>query len=134
VIHKKIYDDGLKILYIHFALNWCKMNMGINPRKRKKLLLDISNEKMVKNNNVYYGDYRFQNNLITIYIKNCKTFHDIISTTIHEYTHYLQSGKKYVEYSKKYYYSQNPCERQAKRNEKRYTKICFSEIKNLINH
>ena len=67
-----------------------------------------------------------------IYIENCKTLDDVVSTIIHEYTHYLQSRTKYEKYEKEYYYSTNPYERQAKRNEIKYTKICLQDIKELF--
>ena len=44
--------------------------------------------------------------------------YDIVSTVIHEYTHYLQSRNLYQKYEKVYYYSTNPYEREARRNEK----------------
>jgi Zn-dependent peptidase ImmA (M78 family) len=132
VINKKIHDNHLKLLFLNSTLDWCRVNMGLNPRKRKEMEVILSEKKMVKKNIVYYGKYCFNKNRMTIYINNCETIYDVISTIIHEYTHYLQSSTKYREYTKKYYYSQNPCERQAKKNETKYTKTCFNEIKNLI--
>ena len=54
---------------------------------------------------------------------------ELVSTVIHEYTHYLQVRRKYREYEKVKFYSQNPFEIQAKRNEERYTKTCINEIR-----
>lgn len=125
---KRDVDSELKISYIKLTLKWCKKNLGINRRKRKKLTLKFSDEKKIRKNCVYHGDYSFERNAITIYIANCDTILDVVSTVIHEYTHYLQFATVYKRYSKIYYYSQNPYERQAKRNEKKYTKICLQEI------
>lgn len=132
MISKKRIDNDLKIIYTKLTLEWCENNLGINTRKRKKLLLDISYKERVKGKDIYYGKYCFNANKITIYVINCETLHDVISTMIHEYTHYLQSSSKYRLYSKTYYYSQNPYERQAKRNEEKYTKSCYNEIKRLV--
>jgi hypothetical protein len=79
-----------------------------------------------------YGNYCFYRNTITIYLPNNRTIDDIVSTVIHEYTHYLQVRNTYREYEKTTYYSQNPLERQAKRNEDKYTKLCIKEIKKYL--
>ena len=42
MISKKGIDTELKILYTKMTLKWCKENLGINSKKRKKLILDIS--------------------------------------------------------------------------------------------
>jgi Zn-dependent peptidase ImmA (M78 family) len=125
-------DTKLKITYAKSALEWCESTLGINTRKRRKLELRISERKRKSGKFFFYGNYCFYRNRIVIYISNCKTYKDIASTIIHEYTHYLQSRTKYEEYEKLYYYSTNPYERQAKRNEEKYTKMCLSDIrKNL---
>jgi Zn-dependent peptidase ImmA (M78 family) len=133
MISKRDVDIESKVSYTKLALKWCKKNLGINTRKRKKLLLEISEKRRKKGNNIYYGLYCCNKNKIVIYINNCDTIYDIISTIIHEYTHYLQSSSLYRYYSKQYYYSQNPYERQAKRYEEKYTKPCFKEIRKTIN-
>jgi len=35
-------DEELKISYTKMALNWCVENLGVNRRKRKKLILEIN--------------------------------------------------------------------------------------------
>ena len=40
--------------------------------------------------------------------------------------------RKYREYELSRYYSHNPMERQAKRNEDKYTKICLKDIKKRL--
>lgn len=119
-----------KQFYAKLTLKWCEKNLGINSRKRTKLILDFSERKRRKNNIIFYGTYCFYKNRILLYLNNCKNLYDVVSTIIHEYTHYLQSRTKYKLYEKQYYYSHNPYERQAKRNEHKYTKICVKEIKN----
>ena len=129
---KRNIDEELKISYTKMALEWCVENFGVNSRKRRKLILEINDKSRIEGRMVYYGKYCFNRNKIVIYISNCETLDDIISTIIHEYTHYLQSSSLYRYYQKYYYYSQNPCERQAKRNEIKYTKECIKELKKLI--
>lgn len=129
---KRDIDTELKIAYANATLQWCEDNLGINQRKRRKLELGISHKKRTSGRFIFYGKYCFYRNRIVIYVSNCKTFKDLISTIIHEYTHYLQSRTKYEEYEKTYYYSTNPYERQAKRNEVKYTKLCLSDIRRTV--
>jgi hypothetical protein len=129
---KKTIDDEIKITYAKISLDWCKENLGICGRKRSELQLTISNKKRKKGKYVLYGSYCFFKNRIIIYTPNCLSLFDIVSTIIHEYTHYLQSRTKYEMYEKTHFYSTNPLERQAKRNEVKYTKICLKEIKKIL--
>ena len=79
-----------------------------------------------------YGNYCFYRNKMTIHEPACETLYDVVSTVIHEYTHYLQSRTLYKKYQDKYYYSRNPYEREAKRNEEKYTKECMKYIKSFL--
>lgn len=126
---KRDIDLELKKSYAKYALRWCEDNLGINPRKRKRLSLVVSIRKRMQGKFVYYGNYCHNRNQITIYINNCSTLKELISTIIHEYTHYLQPMGRYKEYEKYYYYSTHPFERQAKRNEVKYTQPCLSSIR-----
>jgi hypothetical protein len=129
---KSPIDDEIKIIYTKMSLDWCKENLGINERKRSELQLIISNKKRKKGKYVLYGSYCFFKNRIIIYTPNCLSLFDIAGTIIHEYTHYLQSRTKYAMYEKSHYYSTNPLERQAKRNEVKYTKIGLKKIKKQL--
>ena len=119
-------DLELKKSYAKYALRWCEDNLGINTRKRKKLSFVMSTRKRTQGKFVYYGNYCLYKNQITIYINNCETLKNLVSTIIHEYTHYLQPMGRYKEYEKYYYYSTHPFERQARRNETKYTDTCLS--------
>jgi Zn-dependent peptidase ImmA (M78 family) len=125
-------DYTLKKKYMNFALKWCRDHFGENDRKRTKLIIDLSKKNKKHKNDIFYGHYCFYRNKITLYENSCKTVYDIVSTVIHEYTHYLQSRTKYLSYQDAYYYSTNPYEREAKRNEDRYTKTCIKDIRKLI--
>ncbi len=129
---KRDIDFELKKSYAKHALKWCEDNLGTNTRKRKKLLLVMSPRKRTQGKFVYYGNYCLYKNQITIYINNCDTLKNLVSTIIHEYTHYLQPMSRYKEYEKYYYYSTHPFERQARRNEVKYTNPCLSSIRGKL--
>lgn len=122
-------DIGSKVYYAEEALKWCQDNFGLCDRKRTELKFNVSEKKRMWKNCIVYGNYCFFRNTITLYLPNTVTIHEIVSTMIHEYTHYLQSRTKYRTYEKTHYYSQNPLEKEAKRNEDKYTKECIRYIK-----
>jgi uncharacterized protein YjaZ len=122
-------DIGSKTYYAHQALKWCKEYFGMCDRKRRKIIFKVSERKRKMGNCDVYGNYCFWRNTITLYLPNNTTIHDIVATMIHEYTHYLQSRTKYRNYEKTHYYSQNPLEKEAKRNEEKYTNMCIKHIK-----
>jgi uncharacterized protein YjaZ len=129
---KNRIDYATKKKYAILTIKWCKENFGINEKKRTKLKFELTDKKRTIKDFPVYGNYCFWRNKITLHEPTCITIKDVVSTVIHEYTHYLQSRPKYLEYQKKYFYSTNPYEREAKRNEEKYTKICMNEIKKLI--
>ena len=131
---KKTADFDLKKKYAVLALKWCKKNLGLSERKKRKLILEISTRKRKMKKSYVFGTYCFYRNKIMIYEPNCSTLYDVVSTIIHEYTHYLQSRTQYSRYEKTHFYSTNPLEIEAKNNEKKYTKICFKEIRKLIDN
>jgi len=94
-MRKRNIDEELKISYTKMALDWCVENLGVNKRKRKKLILEINDKDFSQSRIIYYGKYCFYQNKIVIYISSCETIDDLISTMIHEYTHYLQSSSLY---------------------------------------
>lgn len=128
----RFIDDKTKKKYTRLTLKWCESFFGFNERRRNKPTLRFSNRQRKIKNAIVFGNYCFYRNIITIYLPHCTTPQDIISTTIHEYTHYLQKRLKYKDYEQYYYYSTNPYEREAKRNEEKYTLICLKEIKKLV--
>jgi hypothetical protein len=129
---KKQQNIDLKKLYANEAIKWCRKNLGINERKRKKLDFVVMNWSRKKGRFEFMGNYCFYRNRMVIYAPNCESSYEIVATVIHEYTHYLQSGPQYRKYEKEYYYSTNPYEKEAKRNELKYAKICLNEIRKNI--
>lgn len=129
-INVDLYSKKKK--YAQLAVKWCKKNFGLNERKRTKLEFEFTTRKRSIKKAKVFGNYCFYRNKITIHEPACDTIYDIVSTVIHEYTHYLQSRNVYKKYEKMYYYSTNPYEREAKRNEDKYTKLCIKEIKKYL--
>lgn len=122
----------LKKKYATLTIKWCRLNLGVNDRKRTKLKFEFTSRKRTIKKAMVYGNYCFWRNKITLHEPTCKSIKDVVSTIIHEYTHYLQSRTKYQEYEKKYYYSTNPYEREARRNEEKHTTACIKEIKKYL--
>jgi hypothetical protein len=129
---KKQQNIDFKTLYANETIKWCRKNLGINERKRKKLDFVVMDKSRKKGRFNFLGNYCFYRNRMVIYAPNCENIYEIVSTVIHEYTHYLQSGPQYRKYEKNYYYSTNPYEREAKRNEMKYTKMCLKDIKKKL--
>ena len=130
---KKCNDIEIKRQYATQAVKWCRDNMGINARRKvlPKVSVRINfrkdeNERFIKG--IYYSD----ENRIIVYHINCCSIEEVVSTVIHEYTHYLQSMKKYWEYFDTHNYSTHPYERQARRNEIKYTPDCIKQIKKYL--
>ena len=126
-------DIEVKKLFAIHAMKWCKKNLGINKRKKKTLKLSLRIRFVEEDDKYVNGAYYIDDNKIIIYPLNCESIFEIVSTVIHEYTHYLQSTKKYFEYFKTHYYSTHPYEKQARRNELKHTNKCLRNIKKLIN-
>jgi hypothetical protein len=129
---KKNVDIEIKKQYAIEAVKWCKNNLGINKRKKNKLKVSVRVNFKKTDDRDFNGSYYSNENRIIIYDLNCNSLEDVVSTVIHEYTHYLQSVKKYWEYFKTHYYSTHPYERQARRNEEKYTELCLKSIKKSI--
>ena len=125
-------DTDSKKRYATAALKWCELYFGLCHRKKRKINFRFSERKRKSGNFDIFGNYCFFRNEIVIYLPNNNTIYDLVATVIHEYTHYLQVRRKYREYEVSRYYSHNPMERQAKRNEDKYTKICLKDIKKQL--
>jgi len=123
-------DYNIKGEYAKQALNWCHNYFGKCKRKKRKLLLKLSPKLKRKKRSIYFGEYSFYQNTLTVYLNNCKTLLDVVETVIHEYTHYLQPRTKYEYYLNVYSYTTNPFEIEAKSNEKIYGIKCLKIINN----
>jgi hypothetical protein len=131
-MNRKTADFEIKKKCAVLTMKWCQENLGTNNKKRGKIKISVRVRPKKEGKYIFYGDFQSEDNKIVIYGLKDQSLDDIVSTVIHEYTHYLQSTKKYWEYFKTHYYSTHPYERQAKRNELKYTSECLKEIKKLI--
>jgi hypothetical protein len=113
---------------VYNTILWCQSNLGVNNRRSKKFTAQIQALSLDA-----MGDFNYKTNTITVYHWNNRNVKEIICTTIHEYTHYLQPIRtKYNKLAKVYkYYSKHPMERQAVRMERHY-KTCWNEIRKNI--
>ena len=78
------------------AVKWCEQKWGPNNRRSDVLWIDVSWKK-----SECAGLYQYQDNEITIFVKEHLTVRDLIDTVIHEYTHYKQPMSKYSKLLKK---------------------------------
>jgi len=131
-MNRKFIDTQTKKKLTRLTVKWCRDFFGVNERKKTKLKISFSTKSRTIKKCIVFGNYCFWRNTMTIYLPHCNTIDSVVSTTIHEYTHYLQSRLRYQDYQKDYYYSTNPYEREAKRNEEKYTNLCIKDIKNLL--
>ena len=107
----------------NMALRWCKRNLGVNKRKKFEPIWSV-----VKGFDTDCGAYDADDNEVWIYWDQCENVRELIQTCIHEWTHQLQPIRtKYYKYPGSY--SRNPYEREARRNEDKYTKACWTHIK-----
>ena len=127
---KRVIDIETKKKLAIFTLKWCKKNLGLNNRKNSPKI-SIRN-KIKDEEGEWYGIYIWQENKIVVSLNKNKTMKDIAATVIHEYTHYLQSMKKYYEYFNTHYYSNHPFEKQAVKNSKLYTDKCLYNFRKTL--
>ena len=130
---KKIIDITLKRQIAKQVLKWCKENMGVNNRRKSLPKVSVRiNFRKDETERFIKGIYYVNENRIIVYSLNCETIDEVVSTIIHEYTHYQQSMKKYWEYFEFYYYSNHPYEKEARKNEEMFTKKCIRSIKKYL--
>jgi hypothetical protein len=115
---------------VNMTVLWCQINMGENNRRKSKFKISVCKQYVKKEK--LMGSFDQLNNLITVHHNNCHNIKELVSTTIHEYTHYLQPiltyyGKLY----KSFGYEKHPMEIEAANNEKLYVN-CWKEIKNNL--
>jgi hypothetical protein len=114
---------------INLTMKWCLHNFGPNKRKRYELTIAcIKNTETDKE----CGQYCPEENLIEIYWNNLEDVREVIATCIHEWTHYKQPIlTKYHKFTGPY--CRNPFELEARKYEKKYTPLCWKDIKSKLN-
>ena len=118
------------------TIKWCNANLGVNNRRKNKLTYSVivQSPKIVKVMNAEaMGMFNPKFNKLIVFHNNNDTVMEMVQTTIHEYTHYLQPIAKYYNFfNKNYGYKDNPFEVQAFNNEKIYYKECWKSIKGSL--
>lgn len=127
-LHRVDPNDVHRI--VEQTILWCQENLGVNNRRRNPLSVEVKDMSLTS-----MGEFNYKENSITVYYWMHIDVGSLVSTVIHEYTHYLQPVRKY--YNKLWaihkYHSRHPMERQAFRTEKKYFKICWNDIKSSVN-
>ena len=129
---RRFIDVNVQKFYAIQTLKWCKKFLGTNSRKKKPIKLSVLKKTRKLDDSTDCGSYHSDENRIIIYYLNCPTIKDVVSTVIHEYTHYLQSNKKYFEFMEHYYYSSHPYEKEARKNEEKYSNKCIRYIRKYL--
>ena len=112
------------------TISWCVLNLGVN--NRRKYRFQISLKKQTKGE-LKYGEFCCISNKITIFYNNCENIKDVITTVIHEYTHYLQPVRTYYSVLyKTYSYYNHPMEVEARKNEKKYFRKVWKYYKSVL--
>ena len=110
------------------TISFCEVKFGVNKRKGCSKVIVKSQSK--NDDFLKYGEYRPDTHTIIVFKNNCKNVSDLITTTLHEYTHTLQPvASKYYKMLKKYGYENHPMEIEAIENEKYYKEV-WKKIKN----
>ena len=110
------------------TIKWAQENMG-TKRKRLPLTIKVTKQK------IYHvpvcGMYDPTTNTIYINPVDCGDVKEVIKTTLHEYTHFLQDIRRYGKLLREVGYDKHLMEKEARDNEKLYT-YCWKNIKNKI--
>jgi hypothetical protein len=99
------------------TIGFCEVKFGVNKRKGYSKVIVKTQSK--NDDFLKYGEYHPDTHTIIVFKNNCKNVSDLITTTLHEYTHTLQPvASKYYRMLKKYGYQNHPMEIEAVENEK----------------
>ena len=110
------------------TMGFCEVKFGVNKRKGYSKVIVKAQSK--NDDFLKYGEYHPDTHTIIVFKNNCKNVSDLITTTLHEYTHTLQPvASKYYRMLKKYGYQNHPMEIEAVENEK-YCNEVWKKIKN----
>ena len=109
------------------AFKWCVSYFG-HPLKTKTCKLKTDSVSLCDHKGIYF------HRQITVNLKMCTSYADVVKTVIHEYTHYLQfpiksEMKHYHKLVEKFGYFYCPHEVEARDNEKIYYQPCWSHVK-----
>jgi hypothetical protein len=108
---------------------WCRLNMGINNRKKYQPLITYY-KSLDEDSDM--GEYRYWDNEIIIYYNNCGSVRNLIRTILHEWKHQLQPMSRYERVLDEVGYEDHPFEKEAEAAELDYKKVWIC-IKPKIN-
>ena len=105
---------------------WCIKTFGKNTRSKHPLRTYCSFDKRITDYGYFFYDGERK---IVIFPHNIPNIRQFIGTILHEYKHYLQPVKGY---GRKYFYSQDPQERQANKFAEINLQKCWNYVKKEI--
>jgi hypothetical protein len=108
---------------------WCRLNMGINSRKKYQPLITYY-KSLDEDSDM--GEYRYWDNEIIVYYNNCGNVENLIRTILHEWQHQLQPMSKYEKVLDEVGYEEHPFEKEAEAAEEEYKRV-WMYIKPVIN-
>ena len=118
-------------LLIDNIIDWCYEKFGMSKFQECTPWIDIEDD----NTTEMMGEYNSEDNTIILYHKYIDNINDLISTVIHEYTHFLQSPGWYTRYANTLNKSDDhPYEIQAESVAKKHTKICKRHLQLTNRH
>lgn len=107
---------------------WSKKTFG---SKQKFKTLKFRVLTLPENYSPSYGKYNVTTNTIIIYKNVCSDVKDVVTTTLHEYKHFLQDLSSYQKKLEIYGYEKHPYEVDARDSELFYSD-CWKNIKHRI--
>jgi hypothetical protein len=114
---------------VKYTIKWCQENIGTNNRRKSDFGFTVRLQRKNEDSEKLMGVFNHKTNELIIYKQHNNTVKDLIQTTIHEYTHYLQPiAKYYMQYAKKYDYRFHPMEIEARMNETAYYKKAWKFV------
>lgn len=116
--HKEYHKPGRK--KIKFKVYRYKA-----PKRRPNVYVLRRNTKHYKG----MADWTWDDNLITIHLKQNKTIKSLTISLLHEFCHYTQNMNRYFDYHNKYGYWKNPYEIQAEIFAKSNAERAFNECR-----
>ena len=120
---------------VSHTVKWCEQNLGTNNRRKNKFKISVKKQTKseVKNHDLLMGSFCAYTNSLTVYYDNNPTVKDLIKTTIHEYTHFLQPIRSYYhKIAKLIPYNKHPMELEAVLNETIHYKECKKHISSKL--
>jgi hypothetical protein len=119
-------------LVVRETVKWCKSNMGVyNRRQSGKFnyrVRPMKKKELIEAGGPCMGRFYSSTNTLVIFPEHNDSVRELIETTIHEYTHYLQPLTKYNKLSVQYGYNKHPQEVEARKNERKLFGKCFKSV------